>query len=141
MLFIYDDGGRAEAGYKGDANDCVARAIAIATEIPYREVYADLNRVALHERPRDGRQRSNSRGGVYRQTYQRYLEELGWNWVATMQIGSGCTVHLRADELPPGRLITRLSMHVCAVVDGIVHDTHDPSRDGSRCVYGYFIKE
>jgi hypothetical protein len=23
-----------------------------------------------------------------------------WLWTATMQIGSGCTVHLQADELP-----------------------------------------
>lgn len=25
-----------------------------------------------------------------------------------------------------------------AVVDGVVRDTHDPSRDGTRCVYGYW---
>ena len=22
--------------------------------------------------------------------------------------------------------------------DGVVHDTYDPSRDGTRCVYGYW---
>ena len=38
MEWIYSDGGRAAAGYKGDAGDCVTRAIAIATEIPYQEV-------------------------------------------------------------------------------------------------------
>ena len=26
--FVYDDGGRKDAGYKGDAGDCVCRAIA-----------------------------------------------------------------------------------------------------------------
>jgi hypothetical protein len=55
-----------------------------------------------------------------------------------MQIGSGCQVHLAADELPPGRIIVRLSKHYAAVVDGVLHDTHDCSRDGTRCVYGYF---
>jgi len=35
--FVRDDGGRAAAGREGDAGDCVTRAIAIATGIPYRD--------------------------------------------------------------------------------------------------------
>ena len=49
-----------------------------------------------------------------------------------------CTVHLRADELPAGRIIASLSRHVVAVIDGVIHDIYDPSRDGTRCVYGYW---
>jgi len=30
MRHVYNDGGRKACGYKGDAGDCVARAIAIA---------------------------------------------------------------------------------------------------------------
>ncbi len=37
-----NDGGRAAAGYKGKAGDCVVRSIAIATGIAYSEVYEDL---------------------------------------------------------------------------------------------------
>jgi hypothetical protein len=55
-----------------------------------------------------------------------------------MSIGSGCTVHLRDGELPMGRLIVSVSLHLVAVIDGIIHDTHDCSRDGTRCVYGYW---
>jgi hypothetical protein len=40
--FIFDDGGREAAGYKGFAGDCTVRAIAIATEKPYKEVYDAL---------------------------------------------------------------------------------------------------
>ena len=58
-----------------------------------------------------------------------------------MFIGSGCKVHLRNDELPAGRLIVCLSRHYTAVIDGVIHDTHDPSRGGTRCVYGYWRKE
>ena len=141
MKWIYDDGGRKRAGYKGDADDCATRAIAIATEIPYKEVYKAINEVAQHERPKAGQGRSAARTGVFRVTYERYLKGLGWVWVPTMHIGSGCTVHLREDELPAGRVITRLSKHVCAVIDGVIHDTGDPSRGGTRCVYGYFTKE
>ena len=51
MEFIYDDGGRAAAGFKGKTGDCVTRAIAIATGRPYREVYDRLNEIAQeHER-------------------------------------------------------------------------------------------
>ena len=39
MQFQYNDGGRAKAGFKGTTGDCVCRAIAIATERPYREIY------------------------------------------------------------------------------------------------------
>lgn len=70
--------------------------------------------------------------------YASYLESLGWTWTPTMRIGSGCRVHLRADELPGGRLIARLSKHLVAVIDGVIRDTHDCSRGGSRCVYGYY---
>jgi hypothetical protein len=43
MNYVYDDGGRAQAGYKGQAGDCTVRAIAIATELPYQEVYDELS--------------------------------------------------------------------------------------------------
>ena len=55
-----------------------------------------------------------------------------------MFIGQGCKVHLRADELPKGRLVVALSKHIVAIIDGVIHDTGDPSRGGTRCVYGYF---
>ena len=91
------------------------------------------------ERPGEGR-RSSARNGVLRQTCQRVLESLGWRWVPTMRIGAGCRVHLKAAERPAGRLIVRCSKHTTAVIDGIIHDTYDPSRAGTRCVYGYFTK-
>lgn len=137
---IYHDGGRAEAGFKGTADDCVVRAIAIVAELPYRDVYDGINEAARHERPKALGKRSSARTGVYRRTYDRYLKSLGFEWTPTMTIGSGCRVHLRPDELPSGRLIVRLSMHVCAVIDGVIYDTHDPCRDGTRCVYGYYRK-
>ena len=136
--FVADDGGRAAAGFRGEAGDCVVRAVAIASGLAYRDVYLLVNTVAKLERPRAGRRRSSSRTGVSKATSRRVMETLGWVWTPTMQIGSGCQVHLRADELPAGRLVVAVSKHWTAVVDGVVHDTHDPSRDGTRCVYGYW---
>ena len=37
-----NDGGRAKAGYKGKAGDCVVRSIAIVTNLPYQKIYDDL---------------------------------------------------------------------------------------------------
>lgn len=137
--FIVDDGGRAAAGYRGRAGDCVARSIAIAAELPYQTVYDALNTAAKSEPPR-GRA-SSARNGVARPTIRRFLKDLGWDWVPTMSIGSGTVVHLRADELPSGRLIVSCSKHLTAVIDGVIHDTHDPRRSGTRCVYGYWTKK
>jgi len=137
--WVHDDGGRAAAGYRGRAGDCVTRAIAIGTSQPYQAVYDALNEAARQERPsKRRRRRSSSREGIYRVTYERYLRGLGWRWTPTMRIGQGCTVHLKADELPAGRLIVSCSRHLVAVIDGIIHDIADPSRGGTRCVYGYW---
>ena len=145
MEFKYNDGGRAAAGFKGEAGDCVTRSIAIATGLPYQEVYDKVNDLAsvekLPKRIASKGKKSNARTGVYKQTKRQFLEALGWKWVPTMFVGQGCKVHLRADELPKGRIIVGLSKHSAAVIDGVLHDTYDCSREGTRCVYGYFIKE
>lgn len=133
---IIDDGGRAAAGYRGQAGDCVARSIAIAAQLPYQTVYDALNAAAKDEKPR-GRP-SSARNGMARPTIRSFMKDLGWEWVPTMSIGSGTTVHLRGDELPHGRLVVSCSKHLTAMIDGVIHDTHDPSRNGTRCVYGYW---
>lgn len=139
MSYIYNDGGRAESGYKGKTGDCVTRAIAIATGKPYKEVYDLVNRISKEERVRSGRKKSSARTGVKRKSVRDLLAELGAEWVPTMSIGSGCRVHLRAEELPKGTIIASLSGHIVAVIDGVIHDTYDPSREGTRCVYGYWV--
>lgn len=136
--WIYNDGGRALAGFRGQANDCVCRAIAIAEPMRYLEIYYLLNAIGKRERGFKGR--STARNGVYKETISIVLKFLGWKWTPTMSIGSGCRVHLRASELPSGCIIVSLSKHVCAVINGVIHDTHDPSRNGTRCVYGYWSK-
>lgn len=113
----------------------------IATGKPYQDVYDALNSLAVSERTgKRKRGVSSSRTGVYRTTYDKYLRSLGWTWTPTMQIGQGCKVHLRGEELPKGRLIVAVSKHLTAVIDGVIHDTQNPARDGTRCVYGYYAE-
>jgi len=156
MEYVFDDGGRACAGYRGTTGDCVTRAIAIAMGLPYQEVYDEMaagnatqrvtrkERLAMVFKPsmkrRVGKFTASHGINPRRQWFKDWMAERGWKWVPTMQVGSGCKVHLRADELPAGRLIVSLSRHYAAVIDGVIHDIYDPSRGGTRCVYGYWTR-
>ena len=144
MKFVYDDGGRLKAGFKGKTGDCVVRAIAITSNKSYQEVYDDLFSIG----------KKTPREGVERKTYEPYIKSLGFKWVPCMKIGTGCKVHLLDEELPVGILIARVSKHLTAIINRVIHDTHDPQRvthwydnEGKvkntsyRCVYGYYIKE
>ena len=153
MRFVYDDGGRGAAGFKGHAGDCVARAIAIASGRAYADIYSALSSRAGAERKSRG---ASARNGIHtkRKWFKDYMAALGFAWTPTMRIGRGCTTHLVKGELHTGRLVVSVSRHYTAVVDGVVHDTHDPQReetwhypqpDGTtitkvnrRCVYGYY---
>lgn len=170
MKFIENDGGRAEAGFKGKAGDCVTRAVAIVSGKPYAEVYSALaDGMGSQRKATKGR---SARNGVStrRKWFKDYMASIGFTWTPTMHIGSGCKVHLRADELPSGRLVVAVSRHYTAVIDGVIHDTFDPSKRGTtiyspntprdqlpkgaywlengngwaykpeRCVYGYWAK-
>jgi hypothetical protein len=161
--FTYNDGGRKAAGFKRRGEDCSVRAIAIALELPYAQVYADLHEAmkawaatsrcyaALEARDLLAagtlKDLSPSHAGVVHYVSTPYIEAHGWEWVPTITIGSRSRVRLRAADLPGGRLIVKLSNHLCAVIDGTVHDTIDPRQEDwvvrpgyTRCVYGYFQK-
>jgi len=150
MRFKENDGGRAAAGYKGRAGDCVARAVAIASNRPYREVYDRLavgnatQRHSKKDRPcTTANGVATARHGIMtrRKWFKDYMIELGFRWVATMGIGTGCKVHLKEDELPKGRIIVALSRHYAAVIDGVLNDTYEDTRNETRCVYGYWVFE
>ena len=138
--WVYDDGGRSKYFKAENVGDCVTRAIAIGTGTDYKEVYDKIKSMAKSERYRKRNAKSSPRDGVRRDTAKKLLESMGWTWHPTMQIGQGCKIHLRAEELPQGTLILSLSKHFTCMIDGVIHDTYDCSREGTRCVYGYFTK-
>jgi len=150
ITWQHDDGGRSLAGFTGYTGDCVVRAIAIAGGMDYREVYDEMyarqraffarTRSKRVKYTRTGKARTGSpREGIYSDVYKPYLAELGWVWTPTMTIGSGVRMHVSWAELPDEPImILRLSKHLCAVINGVVRDTLDPSREGMRAVYGYW---
>ena len=142
LTYTYDDGGRLDAGFKGKAGDCVARSIAIAAGVPYAEINKALAKGTGEQRAgKRGKRKASADNGinVTRKWFKDYMATLGFRWVPTMKIGSGCKVHLAPGEIPNGRLVVSVSKHYVAVIDGVIRDTHNPTRGGNRCVYGYWI--
>lgn len=142
MKFIYSDGGRSKYFKATDVGDCVTRAICNATGMDYKEVYDGLKELAKHERiTKKHKHKSSVRDGTSKKTTKKYIESIGWVWVPVMQIGSGCTKHLSEDDFPSiGTYIVSVSQHLTCIKDGVLYDTYDCSRDGTRCVYGYWYK-
>ena len=111
-------------------DDCVIRAIAIATEQDYTKVLNDFKKL-MDKAPYKG---------VPKKITRKYLKDIGWRWIPTMSIGQGCKIHLKENELPSGRIICKVTKHITAVIDGVINDTYDCSRNETRCVYGYWVK-
>ena len=142
MELIYSTGGREKYFKASVIGDCVCRAIANATGMDYKQVYDLINSYAKKEHlSKRKKKKSNARNGVTKDTIWRILTDLGWKWIPTMLIGSGCQVHLNEKELPDGTLIVSVSKHLTCVKNRKLYDTYDCSRGGTRCVYGYYRKE
>lgn len=143
--FNYNDGGRQSAGFKGKAGDCVCRSISITTGMDYKTVYDALAKGNAAQRAsKNGRTRTGVRSAANginttRKWFKDYMQSIGFTWTPLMGIGTGCKIHVTKDELPStGKHVLAVSKHYTALVDGELHDTHDCSRNGTRCVYGYW---
>ena len=135
MTYQYNDGGMIAAGYKKPKKDCVVRAIAIATQMTYAETNDLINQVA-------GKDVDARNNGVNKKVWKDLMKQLGWTWTPTMMVGSGCKVHLVANELPMGRLVVSVSKHLTVMIDGVIHDVYpNVARGGKRAVYGYWKKD
>jgi hypothetical protein len=154
--WVKDDGGRKGSGIarapgrKNDVGDCVARAIAIATGKPYREVHdtltvskvryiyaggdSDAPAWSKWAKRRGGVRAFDPDHGCADGAYGPYLKSLGWSYTPT----KGKKVRLRADELPRGKLIVRIRRHLVAVIDHVIHDMHDCGEGGRVRVEGYW---
>ena len=159
MKFNYNDGGRSNYFKATSVGDCVTRAISIATGRDYKEVYDRLKEMAKRESVKHhrGHKQSSVRDGVFRETWKRYLKEIGWVHHSTCEFGSmENKVKFTQDAIDDGQLpskgnvIIQLSKHLTCLVDGVINDTYDCSVKDSydmfgnshindqRCVYGYW---
>jgi hypothetical protein len=137
--WVNDDGGRAAAGHEPQG-DCVVRAISVATERPYAEVREALKATAVRYARRypesyAAEEIRRSRNGAYNHlpAYRGYLRSLGWKYTVPKE-----RIYLRADMLPPGRLVVLVNCHAVAVIDGVIYDTFDCGKGGRKQVEGFW---
>lgn len=128
--FIYNDGGRLEAGFKTQT-DCGIRAVAIACDISYKDARAILKKSAKNGKQGNG-QIAN---GIYKEDLNSALETFGFKWQQAPKFEGR---KAKFYDLPKGKIIARMSKHFVAVVDNVIHDTWDSSE---KMVYGYWTKQ
>ena len=129
-MFKLNDGGRADAGYKGFAGDCGARAMAIALAMDYQEAY-DL--IAHANKKHHGIK--SARNGVDKFIYANVLSVFNWVWHPAPKFEGR---KAKASDMPQGIVIARQAGHFVAIIDGIPHDTWDCSH---RMIYGYWKRK
>lgn len=121
--FKLSDGGRSQSKRPRQKNDCVVRAIALAFERPYDEVYALL----AAEGRACGRATSHLITNSWlseRAKYRSFPAEKGQPRMNLARF---------AEEHPRGRFVAKMAGHVVAVIDGVVFDTIMPRM--TACVY------
>ena len=128
MTFRFNDGGRLEAGYKGTARDCVARALSIATGINYSIIYSELS-----EANKSFCGKKSARNGLNKKAYEPIFQKYGFKWNKA-PIFAGRKA--RCNDLT-GIVIAKQAHHVVAVIDGMPNDIWDSSE---KMVYGYWAK-
>jgi hypothetical protein len=116
MRYNYNDGGRRDAGYKGERGDCVTRAIAIATGTSYRQVYRELTELT---KSMTGGLDTSVANGCSDEVAHRYLIDLGWSVVLTPK------TYLKDAPRDQRILVSLTERHNVAVINGTVHDSWD----------------
>lgn len=116
--WVFNDGGRSAAGFKGQTRDCVTRAIAIAMKQRYILVYNDISILRLTPIRRE----CTARKGIHVEEpwFQKYMTDRGWSFVKV----DG--VNLEDFIFPAGTVIAHVPRHYTVVIDNIINDTYDP---------------
>lgn len=112
--WVETDGGRADAGHIGSAGDCAIRAISIACELSYQEVWLSFDSEDPNESPDEG---------IMVMQITNFLFERGWETIPLAQ--EGLTVKETAQKFKNGLITCTLLQygHFVAAVNGKYYDT------------------
>lgn len=136
--YQFNDGGRLAAGYKGRAGDCVPRAIAIALNLPYKQVRKELD--DLNREMTGGLQKS-TQNGTEASVSHRFLTDRGWKLTL---LNKAYLKDIDVKDAP--RIIAVMPRHTAAIINNTVLDTWDcrhsrRTKCKSPIVYGYYAEE
>lgn len=122
--FQYDDGGRYKSGYLFHVGDCVTRSISILFGFDYLDAHQQVN--ILMKRFQD--KKSLVPDGISNKSTKKLMKHFGLIWHPTNSF---------LDIPRNKKIILNFPNHVCAVIDGIMYDTHDYRKKSNR-IYGYW---
>ena len=123
-------------------SNSIIRAIAIQMNAPGQVIRDYLKPIArdIKSKKRKFKNGYKADYNVYERAMDIVLLQWGWQWMPTMQKGTGVKVHLKESELPDGNLIVRISGEYLAIQNKTILDIKEPDlRSGTRAVYGYWI--
>ena len=130
--FVYDDGGRYDAGFRGrPAGDCAVRAAAIVLGRNYREMHKLLGSANRAFKADNGKADADPSGGVAYGALLSALGELGL-FEAEMPGGLQMTLTEAHNHFGDCVAITDGGRHMAALMDGAVRDIWDPRYDETR---------
>tara|TARA_R110001606_G_C15326043_1_gene645078 strand:- start:1069 stop:1467 length:399 start_codon:yes stop_codon:yes gene_type:complete len=132
MKFQFNDGGREAAGYKGKVGDCVVRALVIANDLDYKTTYRKMSQGVWElGRPK------TARSGVNTAVFYPMLKQLGWVVVPKKD-----KLRFRLDNLPRRKkVIVETRKHICVVIDGVIQDTWESSKNGDALIEKIWVKK
>jgi len=117
----YTDGGKEQAGFAHERNDCAVRALALSTGIPYAKAH-DLLKA-------EGRK---DRRGTKTWMTERALKKSGAQVeLLSAWVHRTATLAEAVRTLRNGRYLIIVRGHALALIDGVIHDAGDIS--DARC--------
>lgn len=119
MQYIKHDGGRSQHYGKKKTGDCVVRAIALATDGDYKQVFTDLCAIS---QPLGLFANDNL-------VWHQYLKNLGWQEIKLKRPWS------KVQDLDIHTGIVVIQRHIAAIVQGDLYDTGDCR---TSTVYSYW---
>lgn len=127
--YRYDDGGRAAAGFKGHTGDCVVRAIAILTGVPYADIYRRVAAAMRHGgySASGNGYRQKPRRGLRPRMSARRIQNLVKTSYGLRRVNLGCGPRPTYTEawLLHGDCLVGTARHISAIIDETLRDTFD----------------
>lgn len=107
-------------------NDCVIRALAVAFDKPWIDVFDELTSIA----------RENFDVATSKDVYMEYVKKHGAEYIKTMTKYSRLSGGDFADQYQEGVYILRMANHLTVCRQGIIYDTWDCS---GKMVYNAWL--